>query len=126
MPASARSFRTPSCMRPFGSPILRAPSGAVDGTLIGPMHARPVSGRQRCLNGEEPRSVARSESGRYGPHFDMLHVVYAQRTEDLLGALIERVDTDPRRGSLDPIRLVASSRSVEAYVKIGLAKARGI
>src|SRR5262245_28625043 len=55
----------------------------------------------------------------------MLEVVHAQRIEDLLEAMIERVEQHAR-GPLDPIQLVVPSRTIETYLKLGLARSRGI
>lgn len=57
----------------------------------------------------------------------MLQVVYAQRTEDLLGRLAHDVREARRESSpLDPVALVVPNRNVETYVRFGLARSLGI
>jgi exodeoxyribonuclease V gamma subunit len=58
----------------------------------------------------------------------MIHVCYSHRTEELLGALTERLAAEEAAGAspFAPATVVVPNRNVEAYVKIGLAQARGI
>jgi exodeoxyribonuclease V gamma subunit len=57
----------------------------------------------------------------------MIHLTYSNRTEELLAALIEAVTAERKRGSpFDPVRLVVPNRSIETYIKHGLAAETGI
>ena len=57
----------------------------------------------------------------------MIHLVYSNRTEQLLLAFGEAVRAQrAQKGPFSPIRLVVPNRNVETYVKLGLAEAHGI
>ena len=57
----------------------------------------------------------------------MIHLTYSNRTEELLAALAGAVREErARRGPWPAIELVVPNRSVEAYVKLGLAEALGL
>lgn len=59
----------------------------------------------------------------------MLHLVYSQASEALLDALVERLDRQrhrPGRSPLEPDQLLVPSRTIETWVKLGLARSLGI
>jgi exodeoxyribonuclease V gamma subunit len=56
----------------------------------------------------------------------MLRLVYSNRTEELLAELATRVRAEQRAEPLAPVRVVVPSARVEAYVKLGIARERGI
>jgi exodeoxyribonuclease V gamma subunit len=58
----------------------------------------------------------------------LLHLCYSNRTEELLGALAERLGAERAAGAspFDPALLVVPNRNVETYVKLGLAERMGI
>jgi exodeoxyribonuclease V gamma subunit len=57
----------------------------------------------------------------------MIHLTCSNRTEELLAALVEAVGQQRRRsGPFAPVRLVVPSRTLDTYVKLGLAEALGI
>lgn len=57
----------------------------------------------------------------------MIHLTYAQRTEDLLDVLARDLEANGRgRHPLDPVRLVLPDRNLEAWLKQGLARRMGI
>jgi exodeoxyribonuclease V gamma subunit len=57
----------------------------------------------------------------------MLRLVYSNRTENLLQALIADVGAlRAERGALEPVCLVLPNRNIETYVRFGFARATGI
>jgi exodeoxyribonuclease V gamma subunit len=57
----------------------------------------------------------------------MIHLTYSNRTEELLAALVAAVRSErAARGPFAPLALVVPNRSIETYVKFGLAQALGI
>ncbi len=57
----------------------------------------------------------------------MLRLVYSNRTEELLAELAARVRAQQERDrALVPVRIVVPSASVEAYVRLGIARVCGI
>src|SRR5690606_41325460 len=61
------------------------------------------------------------------PRRPLIHLTYAQRTEDLLDVLARDLEANGRgRHPLDPVRLVLPDRNLEAWLKQGLARRMGI
>jgi exodeoxyribonuclease V gamma subunit len=57
----------------------------------------------------------------------MLNVIYSERSEALLDALIDRITEERARTSeLDPVQIIIPSRTVETYLKLGIARVTGI
>ena len=57
----------------------------------------------------------------------MIHLTYAQRTEDLLEALARDLEAHGRtRHPLDPVQMVLPDRNLEVWLKQGLARRLGI
>ncbi len=57
----------------------------------------------------------------------MVRLVYSNRTEELLAELAARLRAQQNRdGALVPVRVVVPSASVEAYLRLGIARERGI
>jgi exodeoxyribonuclease V gamma subunit len=56
----------------------------------------------------------------------MLRLVYSNRTEELLEELATRVRAEQRAEPLAPVRVVVPNACVESYVKLGIARERGI
>jgi exodeoxyribonuclease V gamma subunit len=57
----------------------------------------------------------------------MLRLVYSNRTEELLAELATRVRAQQaREGALVPVQVVVPSASVEAYLRLGIAREQGV
>jgi exodeoxyribonuclease V gamma subunit len=56
----------------------------------------------------------------------VLHLVYSNRTEELLADLASRVRAQQSSAPLVPVPIVVSSASVERAVRVGIARASGI
>jgi exodeoxyribonuclease V gamma subunit len=56
----------------------------------------------------------------------LLRVIYSNRTEELLRALVEEVSASGPSSLRDPPRLVASSQSLKSYLERGIASPLGI
>src|SRR5260370_40845790 len=57
----------------------------------------------------------------------MVRLIYSNRTSELLAELASRVRAkQSREGPLVPVRIVVPSRSVEAYARLGIARACGV
>lgn len=55
----------------------------------------------------------------------MLRVYYSNRTEELVGALLERIGSE-RTTLYDPVHLVVPNRNVETFLELSLARLTGI
>jgi exodeoxyribonuclease V gamma subunit len=56
----------------------------------------------------------------------MLRLFYSNRTEELLRELASRVRVEQRATPLAPVRVIVPNACVEAYVKLGIARERGV
>ncbi len=57
----------------------------------------------------------------------MVRLVYSNRTEELLAELAARVRAQQARdGALAPVRVVVPSANVEGYLRLGIARERGV
>jgi exodeoxyribonuclease V gamma subunit len=56
----------------------------------------------------------------------MLRLVYSNRTEELLAELATRVRAEQRGSPLAPVRVIVPNACTEAYVRLGIAREKGI
>jgi exodeoxyribonuclease V gamma subunit len=56
----------------------------------------------------------------------MLHLVYSNRTEELLADLAARVRAQQATGALLPVRVVTPNATVEEYLRLGVARECGV
>ena len=56
----------------------------------------------------------------------MLRLVHSNRTEELLADLADRVRAEQREEPFSAVRIVVPNACLDAYVKLGIARTRGI